>query len=199
MRTLVTNWNAMACRARHLRNTIRRRSRWDRDAHDDAGAVLVLALVFVLAIGLLVVSLANMATNDTVNSTNLTHQRSVEYAADSATSIAVQNVRYSGNPYSSSPANCLPNGGSMTINGTDIWVNCTQQQFNIFSGVTRVINFYACRSATCSSSKAVLQAQITFDDFSVSNSYSCTWPGGPTSTCGTAMTVNSWILETANN
>jgi hypothetical protein len=168
--------------------------------------VLVLALVFVLAIGLTVVALANMATNDTVNSTNLTGQRSVEYAADGATNIAVQNVRYSGNPYSSTPANCLPNGGSITLGGTAIWVSCTRQQFNPpnavgvgGSGVTRVINFYACGTATCSSTNAVLQAQITFDDYSVSNSYSCTWPGGPLSTCGTAMTVNSWILETANN
>jgi hypothetical protein len=169
-----------------------------RDTRDEAGAVLILALVFVLAIGLTVVSLANMATNDTLNSTNLTAQRSVEYAADGAASIAVQNVRYSGNTYSSAPTDCLPNGGSMTLGGTAVWVTCTKQQFNPVSGVTRVINFYACTSATCSSTNAILQAQITFDDYSVSNAYSCT-PGISLSTCGTAMTVNSWVLETANN
>jgi hypothetical protein len=162
-------------------------------------------LVFVLAIGLMVVSLANMAANDTVNSTNLTHQRSVEYAADSATSIAVQNVRYSANPYSSSPANCLPNGGSVTINGIAMSVKCTRQQYNIFSGVTRVINFYAyvCTNQNCSSTgpNPVLQAQITFDDWPADNSNRLCDPsaGGKSSTCGTAMTVNSWILETANN
>jgi hypothetical protein len=164
----------------------------------EAGAVLILALVFVLAIGLAVVSLANMATNDLVNSMNLNSQRSVEYAADSATSVAVQNVRYSGNPYSSSPSNCLPSGGPLTLNGVNIWVDCTQQQFDPISGVTRVINFYACRSATCSSANAILQAEITFDDYSVGNTYSCA-PGSSISTCGTAMTVDSWILETANN
>jgi hypothetical protein len=168
------------------------------DAHDERGAILVLALVFVLAIGLTVVSLANLATNDTVNSTNLANQRSLEYAADGATSMAVQNVRYSGNPYTSSPASCLPNGSSVNFGGTSMWVSCTRQQFNPVSGVTRVINFYACRTATCSSSNAVLQAQVTFDDYSVSNVYACT-PGGSIATCGTAMTINRWILETANN
>jgi hypothetical protein len=165
---------------------------------DEAGAVLILALVFVLAVGLTVVSLANMATNDTVNSTNLVGQRSLEYAADGAASIAVQNVRYSGNTYSSTPTDCLPNGSSITLGGTAVWVTCTEQQFNPVSGVTRVINFYTCRSASCSSSNAILQAQIAFDDYSISNAYACT-PGVSVSTCGTAMTVNSWILETANN
>jgi hypothetical protein len=165
---------------------------------DEAGAVLILALVFLLAIGLAVVSLATMTTNDILNSTNLTSQRSIEYSADGATSMAVQNVRYSGNPYSSAPANCLPNGSSATLNGVSMSVDCTQQQFDPVSGVTRVINFYACRTGTCSSTNAILQAQITFDDYSVSNSYLCT-PGVSVSTCGTAMTVDSWILETANN
>ena len=165
---------------------------------DDSGVTLILALVFLLAVGLLLVVLASTTGADLLNSTNLRGQRSIEYSADGVTTIAAQNARYSGNPYSSSPTDCLPNGGSMSINGVVLAVYCTQQLWDPISGVTRVINLYACHSGTCSSANAVLQAQVTYDDYSVSNEYHCQY-GGATSTCGTAMTIDSWILETANN
>jgi type II secretory pathway pseudopilin PulG len=170
-----------------------------RRCRDEKGVTLVLVLVFLFAIGLVLVALASAASGNLLNSSNLRSQRSVEYAASSAATMALQNVRYSGNPYSTTaPANCLPTNEPVTINNVSMQVQCTQAQYNPASGVTRVINFYACHTGTCSASNALLEAQVTFDDYSVANAYSCTYLGS-TSTCGTAMTVNSWILETANN
>ena len=64
--------------------------------------------------------------------------------------------------------------------------------------MTRVINFYACQSRHVLSINTVLQAQIVFDDYPVTGLPHCT-PGGSVSTCGSSMTVNSWIVETANH
>jgi hypothetical protein len=184
--------------ARRLyRALIRMAHRRTPAGHDEAGAALILALVFVLAVASVGVTLVSATGSDILNSSNLKAQRSLEYAADGATSLATQNVRYSGNNYST-PGDCLPNGSSVSLDGVNVTVDCSQQQFDPVSGVTRVVNFYACTAASCTSGNAVLQAQVTFDDYSVTNSYSCS-PGGPTSTCGTAMTINTWILKTANN
>jgi hypothetical protein len=179
---------------RALQYLIARRS---QAGGDEAGVALILALVFILAVASVGVALVSATGSDLLNSSNLKTQRSLEYAADGATSMATQRVRYSGATYAT-PGDCLPNGSSVSLDGVNVTVDCSQQQFDPVSGVTRVVNFYACTAASCTSGNAVLQAQVTFDDYSVTNSYSCS-PGGPTSTCGTAMTVNTWILKTANN
>jgi hypothetical protein len=169
-------------------------------SESEAGVALILVLVFLLAIGLILVALATAASDDLVNSNNLAGQRSLEYAADGATTLAAQSVRYSGQSYSTTPTSCLP-GGSVTINKKTIYVDCTYQSPPNAGSVTRAINFYACGTAAgCSSSNAIVQAQVYYNDYPPGNGTTpiCT-PGGETSTCGTAMTINSWIVETGNN
>jgi len=65
------------------------------DSRDDAGAVLILALVFIIVIAVVVLALVNLSGNDLLNTSNLKKQRSLEYAADGATTAAVQAVRNS--------------------------------------------------------------------------------------------------------
>jgi hypothetical protein len=168
---------------------------------NEAGFTMVLVLILLVAVALVVAAIASATSDDLRNSSNLASQRSLEYAADGATSIAVQNVRYSGIPYSpSTPMDCLPGTStnpSVLIDNVSIWVFCSQQSFVPISGVTRMIYFYACASSSCSASNSILTALVTFDDYSVSNTYNCN-PGGLVSTCGSAMTINSWIVETGN-
>jgi hypothetical protein len=165
----------------------------------EAGVALILVLVFLLAIGLVLIALATATSDDLVNSNNLAGQRSLEYAADGATTLAAQSVRYSGEGYKTTPTSCLP-GGSVIINKKTIYVDCTYQTPPNAGTVTRAINFYACTSTSCSSSNAIVQAQVYYNDYPPGNGTQpiCT-PGGETSTCGTAMTINSWIVETGNN
>lgn len=68
-------------------------ARWA--ARDDAGAVLILALVFLVVAALALVGLVMFSGGALVNTSNLKKQRGLEYAADSATEIAIQKVRYS--------------------------------------------------------------------------------------------------------
>ncbi len=61
---------------------------------DEAGAVLVLALLFVLVVGAVVGSIATWATNDLNNTAKFTSARTLQYAFNGATEVAVQNIRY---------------------------------------------------------------------------------------------------------
>lgn len=164
----------------------------------EAGVALILVLVFLLAISLILITLASAAASDLRNSTNLAEQRSLEYSADGAMTIATQSVRYSGQSYGSMPSPCLP-GGSIALNNETIYVDCTYQSPPNTGQVSRAINFYACVTSNCSSTDAIVEAQIYYNDYPPGNGTTsiCT-PGGETATCGTAMTINSWIVETGN-
>jgi hypothetical protein len=186
---------------------------------DEDGATLMLALVFLFVIGLVVISLGSTTSNGILNSTNLEGQRSIEYAADGATSIAVQSVRFVPTTYPtppSTPTNCLPGTDVVTHGGsaasTDIftsYVVCNQPTDDELSAISRVVDFYTCvipgpppqSPPTCNGTNSVLSAIVTFDDFATSNNVSqCqASPTLESSTCGSAMTINSWVLNTASH
>jgi hypothetical protein len=167
------------------------------DRGTESGVALVLALICMTALSLVLLAIGTTTTNDLVNSGNLKSQHALEYAADGATSLAMQTVRYGGTTWQTAGV-CLPTGNSVTINSVAIWVTCSAQTYDPVSGVTRVINFWACKSTSCSASSAVVSAQVTFDDYDSANNYNCT-PGVSVSTCGSAQTINSWIIKTGDN
>ena len=72
------------CDSRHEGNS--RASR----VHDEGGAVLILALVFLLIVGGVVGVLANWTTNDLNNTAKFTAARSLQSAANSATQVAIK-------------------------------------------------------------------------------------------------------------
>jgi hypothetical protein len=190
----------------------------DASRSDEDGAILLLALVFALVIALVLVALINLAGNDLHNTSNLKTQRNLEYAADGATTAAIQSVRNSYLAYNGTlgaiGALCTPLGGAppgtpevMTqVNGDSMIVDCTNQAYNppgpSPSAQTRVVNFYACASSNtganaCTTANALIQAQVTFDDYAPSGGYDCTGLGH-TTTCGSAESIDSWVVETAN-
>jgi hypothetical protein len=61
---------------------------------DDAGASLVLALLFLVVIGLIVGGLASWTANDLSNTTKFQQDRAAQYALSSASQLAIQNIRY---------------------------------------------------------------------------------------------------------
>ena len=72
---------ASACLRRHvdaLRNWVSERTR-KSCARDEAGAVLILALAFLLAVGMITGGLAGWITNDLNNSTQFASARSLQY------------------------------------------------------------------------------------------------------------------------
>ena len=71
----------------------------DRGINDDAGAVLILALIFMVVTSLIVTGLAAFAGNDINNIGNIkTHSRSALYAADGAVQTATWNIRFAAYP-----------------------------------------------------------------------------------------------------
>lgn len=170
--------------------------------------MLVLALIFMVVTALVVVSLTAWEGNNIRDIGSLKYGRSALYSSDGALQVAIANTRYT---YPSSTSGFCSNTPSQastnpfTIDGVAVAVWCTTT-FNPStcpSGVgvcTRQETLSAypaaqCTSASCSGNWYV-QAVVYFDDFSSSSVNDCTVSGAQT-TCGSTMTVYSWIVESS--
>jgi hypothetical protein len=175
---------------------------------DEAGAILIFALIFLVAVGGVVGSLASWATNDLNNTSAFTNSRTLQYAVSGAVDTAMQNIRYT--PLLSSTQNANPpvpcwgsaSSSSVTINGSNVDVWCSTV-WTPSSPNTRVVTFSACpvtaaqagqsasTLATSCAANPNLEAVVTFGDYpsgtSAPNTAECVVY------CGTSMTVNSWI------
>jgi hypothetical protein len=162
---------------------------------DEAGAVLVLALVFLVTVGLIVTALLQWSSNDLNNTSNFKSGRSVVYAAGGATEAAIWSARYSLTSGTNVP--CPGTGSSIGIGGQAIEVWCTTVS-NTNSAATRVVTLSTCPAgtavSTCTAS-ANIQAVVTVDDWSNGNpnANNCLL-GKPQTTCGTGMTLDSWVV-----
>ena len=195
---------ARACLRRHvdaLGNRVSERIH-KSSAGDEAGAVLILALAFLLTGGAIVGGLAGWITNDLNNSTQFASGRSLQYSASNATELAIQGIRYdpslattqNANP----PAPCWGTGSSSDVSipeGTtpdDMSVWCSTK-WTPSSASTRVVTISTCLSdksaATCSANP-YLQAVVVFDDYPPG--ISAPNPNVCVVYCGTGMTVSSW-------
>ncbi|MFI5036642.1 MAG: hypothetical protein ACHQFZ_10615 [Acidimicrobiales bacterium] len=181
-----------------------------RSADSESGAILILALAFIIVVSVTVAALSTWALNSLNNTTKFNSARALDYAAGGATQIAIQSMRYTplvGTVQSpgytlnaSPPSYCWGNGPKSTapaINGITISVFCTTIE-NLASSSTRVVTFYACRSSGAAAAAAaaacvttpVLQSQVSYNDYP---------PGGGvtlkntcTQTCGEGANLLQW-------
>lgn len=180
---------------------------------------LLLALVFIFAIGMVISAVATFATGAFVSGGALTQQRTLEANGESAATLAIDYIRYH-NVDTSTSRNCMDPGGTQmyppitpALAGT-MTVFClddSQHPKNPFSAQSRWVRFTVCTvdagsggpPATCGN--VVLSAEVTFDDLppnvSASTANTCQLPPAPSTgeTCGIAMTVDSWDVRTADN
>jgi hypothetical protein len=210
----------MAARAAATTSLQRGKSRL---AGDESGAILLLAVIFILIIAMSVLGLLTFGGTGIKNAANLQGQRNLEYAGDGATSAAIQGVRYSSQSYSAlfqwpsgvtSPsigtpptAPCLPNGASdVTIDNDAMVVSCIGSlALPVPQQNTRIVTFYACllpsgvlpSSFPCSSNDDVVAATVDFQDVSSSGVYDCS-DSSDDSTCGTGLVVTSWTVNNLN-
>lgn len=165
------------------------------DAGED-GAVLVLALIFMVASALLTVGLLTWSGNDLQSVAAFQQSRELNYAANSAMQTAIQQVRYSTTACPSSGLS-FPSANGLTI---DIWCNPPSPQAEGGTNASRRITFTACSSTavtahTCSSSNPYLQAIVSYDDYSSTGPNPQLIAGVPCSnTCGTTMKIDSWVF-----
>lgn len=174
---------------------------------------MILAMIYIVAISLVVGALASWAMNDLNNTTKFQSASSLDYAVSSAVQVAIQSIRYTplmGQTASPQLGECwTPASGyvsQLAVNNDTVAVWCMTVQ-NLASAATRVVTFYACTSTLTSSSTSsavsaagaacagpqgdLLTAVVTFDDYP---------PGGgpPLSTtcsagqCGQGATTDQW-------
>jgi hypothetical protein len=178
---------------------------------DEAGAILILALIFLIVVGGVVGSLATWATNDLKNTSQFTSARTTQYAVSGAAEAAIQSIRY--NPLWSTgqtlapnpPLSCWGSGSTSELSNIDnqtvaVWCSTV---WSATSANSRVVSLYACPVtssqsglsptvlATTCAANPTLNAVITFGDyppgFSAPNAGECVVY------CGTSMTINSWV------
>jgi type II secretory pathway pseudopilin PulG len=173
--------------------------------HDETGGTLILALVYIIIVGMVVGALGGWISNDLNNSGRFNTASTEQSAARSTTEVAMQSIRYTpliGAGLSqtvatpSSPSYCWGSSSPSQLaamNGYTMSAWCSTV-FNSASTATRVVTFSVCLSTISASACAaspLLQAVVTFDDYpatgGVVNSGACT------STCGETMTINSWL------
>ena len=173
---------------------------------DESGAVLILALVFLLAVSLIVTGLLTFVGTSLTASGTYSNDRNVQYAATDAVNLAISNTRYTFDPYSlldaASPQSCLTPAYPVAGQSTSIAVYCSMVwQPNNANGYTRTITYSACTSdftATACAATPLLQAVVAFDDNPpgsvqpVSVPQPCT-PIGSNGSCGATVTQLSWL------
>ena len=172
----------------------------------EAGASLILALIFIVSISAIVGTLADWAMNDLGNTTKFDAASKLDYAMSGAAQVAIQSIRYTALYPETASTNAEPgycwtpaNGATasgLTLNGYTVNVWCsTVQQLTASTSGTRVVTFYTCLSTvsvqTCVSNP-FLKAVVAYDDYPKSNTQTplkvtCT------TTCGEGASQEQWV------
>ena len=163
-------------------NVSRRLSRARRQAlsqrgesRSEAGAVLILALAYIISVSMVVLALADWATSDLHNTAAFNSATETKLAYSGAMNSAIQAILYTPDPSTtppndtptpSTPGTCwVPTSGSysqITLDGYTVNVYCqTTEQLPLQN--TRVVTLYAC-SSTLSASRP-RSSTITFRAF----------------------------------
>ncbi len=174
----------------------------DTEGRGDAGASLVLALVYIVAIALVVVAFSSWALNDLNNTSHFESANALNYAASSSTEVAIQSMRYSPIASPNGPVACWSPQTTLTINTYTMSSWCVTAQ-NYYGANTRSVTFYTCQSAVGASqcaSTPLLTAQVAFvDSPSVGASAteeSWTWLGGGSTGTTTPVATTTTTLPT---
>jgi hypothetical protein len=149
------------------------------------------------------VAIAGMSANAVHNTSNVSAERTLEYAADGVLNATVESVRssYTTAIYSGTPVNCT-NTSPGTVNGQKIYVTCTgvsgagDGQAGLGS---RVVDFYACTSTTCSATNSVIHAQVTYEDYLANAALPFSCNPNSNATCGITETIDTWDVLKADN
>jgi hypothetical protein len=185
-------------------------------SNDESGAILVLALVFLVAVSLIVTGLLTWVGTSLNATGSFASERNVEYTATSAVNLAIQTTRYTfdaGSPQqflnNETPELCA--SYPTQTPSVDVYCSMTWQPY---SANTRVFTYSACNvstgtnAATDCAASPLLQAIVAFDDYPAGVASPSPTPSGCTpivkqgfpppqnaqdnGSCGESMTQISW-------
>lgn len=95
----------------------------------ERGAVLVLALIFLIVGSLLALALTTLSSTNLTNTANFVNLRAVNYAADGAMDGAIQQVRYHGDCES------FPKTGNLKLGSAYVFVSCSNTSLPIITAL----------------------------------------------------------------
>jgi len=176
---------------------------------DEDGAVLLLAVIFVLVISLILVALVSLSGNDLLDTSNLITQQNTQYAASGAADVALDNVQHSDLALPASPgapANCLPTSPLTPLSGGPQMVaNCSygptqgygpwNVQGSVYGPYTRQLYIYVCPFPSSSCGSGGTSAPAVTAVIELVDGPTCS----PTSVaeCGQQAIIESWQDSTA--
>lgn len=189
------------------------RSRPAATAHSEHGASLILAMVFLLAVGLVIIATSSFAVNASVNAVNTRGEQTTLANVESEASAAIQAVRGSysslacvsvcSTPYAGSgtDSRCTPSPNVVSSLG----VYCVGFGSSFNGTGTRTVDFYVCVSgldcaAAANSASVALFAEVAYEDLppgEVSTANQCTATSSVT--CGITLSINSWDVRLADS
>jgi hypothetical protein len=166
----------------------------------DEGSVLILALIYLVATGVMMMALMGWISNDLDNVSHFSASREMQQGASSTAELAIQNIRYTPllSTTTGSTSYCWGSGPSSELadidgNSFDAWCST---QWNPTSAATRVVTISVCQASvsesSCVSSTPFLQVQVTFDDYPPGGAAPVQGPCTDWGWCGEGMTVDSW-------
>jgi hypothetical protein len=181
---------------------------------DDQGAVLILALIFLVAVSLIVMALLSWVGTSLTATGAFANERSLESAVTSAMNLAIDSSRYPSvtptnqqwatlwtqQENASPPVACFPGGTIPTIDNEPVEVFCSMQ-WQPFTAETRTITYSACDevngtlpTAPACADAPTLLAIVVYDDYptGVTTPYPNPTPCYDTDFCGQSMTQVSW-------
>ena len=182
-------------------------------SQSESGAILILALVYIIAISLIVGGLARWATDDLDNTNNFGVTSQLRYAVTGAMNTAMESIRYTPLPTTTPTQNVatgwgecwVPASGSVSQLSFDnkefvinVYCNVTE---NLDSSKTRIVSFAACLSSVTATSceqpgGALLSAVVNYDDYPAGGGIlltaQCNVLNLP---CGQGQALKSWIWQ----
>jgi Tfp pilus assembly protein PilX len=177
-----------------------------RNRHDEGGAALIIALVFILTMGLLTGVLVTLASTNLAATTNLEAQRVGQYAADGALEVAVQSIRY--------PAgtNCDATTGLLVT----IPTSGSDEQLTVYCATAPLVGarqdtFWVCPSKSVSdcqkaaegqpitpTSSIIAQATVLYNDVEPGCIGDLAFCSSRPDSKGRSVTVEAWSVTSAN-
>lgn len=184
---------------RWRRGGARQGNQHDRyDFRGSDGAILILALVFLVAVSLAVLAMSTWADNSLSETLHFESSSSLGDALGAAIQVEAQHFRYNYAGATDGLTTCTPGNG--VVGSITVEVYCSIV-VNTNAADTRVVTFYACQSSeaesTCYTTPYLL-ATVSYDDYSRSgstvNDSTCSSKYDEL-TCGSAMSVIAWELR----
>jgi Tfp pilus assembly protein PilV len=185
-----------------------RRAPWNKNGvNTDSGAVLILALIYIVVVSVIVLALSGWATNDLKNTTKFSSANSTNSAATGAADVALQSMRYNPIPAATPTGGTAtpygecwtPASGSvsqLTVDSVAIQEWCSTTE-NLASPQTRIVTIDSCVSSSGTSvcGNPWLVIEVAFNDYPPGGlpllTTQCNLASQPT--CGEGMTIQSWV------